>query len=557
VWHRAAAALGADDDLADALVAVAARDQARSGHASAAAAYERAADLSSSSARRVEALTAAADAAWLAGQPGRARLLVQRAAPAASTPVARGRLLALQARAASRNGEVEQAHRLFLSAAELVGRDDPADALELLAEAVEVDGYTGDLARLAEVRAQMDTLVLDDPDERQRFLLAWISVNDAVLRRSPKEPTDWEEALSAGLGGPRGTIWAGIASLQLGYLTGMQQRYKEALEQARQSGAAASLPYVLEHASARLAFDGNYVAARAAAEEGLLLAREYEQLRSTGQLLAVLAFIAATKGDATETQQRADEARAIAGPRGIGLTNAMTAWALARLDLGLGRNDEALDRLLALAAAKPGEGHSVITMWSTPDLVEAAARARRTDEVLEYLASLAERARVSNQPSTGATAAWCRGLLGGADAVADLTAAAEGLLDIGFPVASARARLSLGELLRRDRQPRAAREHLRAALEIFRHVGATVWAERAAAELRASGDGVPAQEVAGIASLTAQELQIARMVSQGATNKDIAAQLFLSPRTVEYHLYKAYPKLGVASRGELSRLDLS
>jgi DNA-binding CsgD family transcriptional regulator len=396
----------------------------------------------------------------------------------------------------------------------------------------------------------MEELVLSDPDERQRFLLAWISVNDAALRRTV-DVDSLHDALQAGLGGPRGTVWAGIASLQLGYVTGMQQRYKEALDEARQAGAAASLPYVLEHAAARLAFDGNYVAARAAAEEGMRLAREYGQLRSTGQLLAVRAFVAASIGDESETLASAEEARAIAGPRGIGLTNAMTSWALARLDLGLGRNDAALDRLLALSTAKPGEGHSVITMWSTPDLVEAAARAQRTDEVLEHLAELAERAKVARQPMTEAAAAWCRGLLGGADAVADLGTAAEELLTLGFPVASARARLSLGELLRRNRQPRAAREHLRSALETFRHVGATVWAERSAAELRASGDGVPAQEVDGIASLTAQELQISRMVSQGATNKDIAAQLFLSPRTVEYHLYKAYPKLGVTSRSQL------
>ena len=89
----------------------------------------------------------------------------------------------------------------------------------------------------------------------------------------------------------------------------------------------------------------------------------------------------------------------------------MTAWALARLDLGLGRNDAALDRLLALASAKPGEAHSVITMWSTPDLVEAAARARRTDEVLEHLAGLAERASAARQPTTerprrGAERSW-------------------------------------------------------------------------------------------------------------------------------------------------------
>jgi DNA-binding CsgD family transcriptional regulator len=270
-----------------------------------------------------------------------------------------------------------------------------------------------------------------------------------------------------------------------------------------------------------------------------------------GQLLALLAFVASTTGDVDEARRRAEEARAIAGPRGIGLTNAMAGWALGRLDLGMGRNDEALDRFLALATAKPGDGHPVVTVWFTPDIVEAAVRARRTDEILEHLAAVASMARNARQMGAEATAAWCRGLLGGTEAAADLALAGEELGRLGFPVAGARARLALGELLRRERQPRAAREHLRAALDTFRSVGAEVWAERAAAELRASGDGVPAQEVDGIASLTAQELQISRMVSQGATNKDIAAQLFLSPRTVEYHLYKAYPKLGVTSRSQL------
>jgi DNA-binding CsgD family transcriptional regulator len=249
----------------------------------------------------------------------------------------------------------------------------------------------------------------------------------------------------------------------------------------------------------------------------------------------------------------AEEARTIAAPRGLGLTNAMVAWALSRLDLGLGRNDPALDRLVALAGARPGAGHPVITLWSTPDLVEAAARARRTDEILEHLGAMASVARAGSEVGAEATAAWCRGLLGGDRAAADLEAAAETLGGLGLPVASARARLSLGELLRRDRRPRDAREHLRRAHETFRSAGAVVWAERAAAELRASGDGASAvpDAVDGIDSLTAQELQIVRYVSQGASNKDIAAQLFLSPRTVEYHLYKAYPKLGVSSRGQL------
>ena len=131
--------------------------------------------------------------------------------PRPRPPRERGRLQALQARAASRNGEVEQAHRLFLSAAELVGPEAPAEALELLAEAVEVDGYTGDLERLTEVRAQMDRLVLPEPDERQRFLLAWISVNDAALRRTVtwstsrrrSSPGSGARAARSGRGSPR------------------------------------------------------------------------------------------------------------------------------------------------------------------------------------------------------------------------------------------------------------------------------------------------------------------------------------------------------------------
>ena len=553
VWHRAAAALGTDDELAAALDEVAERARGRSGYAAAAAAHERSAELTGSLELRVERFTAAAEAAWLAGQPRRARVLAHRAEPDAARPRIRSRLLALRAHTAARNGDVEEAHRLFMAGADLLRKEDPAEALELLACAVEAAGYSGEPGRLSEIAALAGTLLLPRPDERQRFLLAWLSVNVAALRGNTEGTDHVREALApaARLGDPRFTVWAGIASLGLGDIAGMQLYYAEALDQARQTGAAASLPYVLEHSSTQMALAGRYAAARAAAEEGLGLAREYEQQRSVGQLQAVLAFIASITGDFEEARHRADEARTIASPRRIGLTNAMVGWALARVELGQGRPDEALERLVALAAAKPGDGHLVVTLWSTVDLVEAAVRAHRTDEVLEHLAAVAALAKAAPQPGTASTAAWCRGLLGGPDAAADLATAAEQLQQLGFPVASARARMALGELLRRDRQPRAAREHLRAAFETFHSVGAAVWAERAAGELRASGDAVPAQEVSGLDSLTAQELQIARYVSQGASNKDIAAQLFLSPRTVEYHLYKAYPKLGVTSRSQL------
>lgn len=552
VWHRAAAAIGTDDDVAAALDGVAERGRLRSGHASAAAAYERAAELSSSTGARVHRLIAAADAAWFAGQAARSRLLVERVDPIAVDPSSRGRVLQLRARGASRSGDVDEAHRLFLAAADLL-RDHRGDALELLAEAAEAAAYTGDVARLEEI-SRIAAELPAGASEREQFLAAWLEASDVGMRgRVATDVAGLREKLDLvdRLDDPRLTVWAGIAALNLGDPGGMHLRYLQALELARAAGAAGSLPYVLEHSSMSHAFVGNFAASRSCAEEGLRLARESEQQRSAGQLLAILAFVAATKGDEAECLRLAEEARQISVPLGIGLTTATASWALSRLDLGLGRYDQALDRLSGLATAQPATGHPVIVRWSTPDLVESAVRARRTPEVEATVARAIERARDGVGPGPAAVAAWCRGLVGGPGAAEDLSSAAEALARLGFRLAAARARLSLGELLRRERKPRAARDHLRAARDAFHDVGADVWTERASTELRASGDSGQAVEVNGLSSLTPQELQIVRMVGEGASNRDVAAQLFLSPRTVEYHLYKAYPKLGISSRTQL------
>ena len=144
VWHRAAACLGADGEIAGALDEVALRARQRSGFAAAAAASERAAELSGVASERTQRLIAAADAAWLAGQPVRSSLLLDRAEQTATEATARGRLFHLRALAASRRGEVREAHRLFMAGAELLSGSDPVEAVEMLAEAVEAAGYAGD-----------------------------------------------------------------------------------------------------------------------------------------------------------------------------------------------------------------------------------------------------------------------------------------------------------------------------------------------------------------------------------------------------------------------------
>ena len=557
MWHLAAATLGADDSVATALVDVAQRASERSAHAAAAAAYERAAGLSTTAPDSTDRLLAAADAAWLAGQAARAELLLDRAEQTASDPSTRSRLLMMRARVASRSGEVDEAHRLFLAAAELQRDRQPAAAIEALAEAAEAAGYTGDVLRFAEIAEAVKGLP-EGATPRERFLVTCLRAGTSVVRggtgaNDEGEAARLREELAVGerLNDPHLAVWAGVGALNLGDLTGMQRCYRLALELARNQGAAGALPYVLEHSAMSQAVLGEFAAARAAAEEGLRLAAETGQQRSASQLLAVLAFVAGTTGDEASCLRLAEEARQIAVPRSLGLPSATATWALARLELVLGRFDQAVERLANLATARPGIGHHAITVWSAPDLVEAAVRARRPDESMAAVARVSEMARIGGQPGAVAIATWCRGLLGGPDAANELTTAADAFRELRLPLAEARAQLALGELLRRDRQPRAAREHLRVALEGFSALGVTVWADRAAAELRASGESVQSPESNGLQGLTPQELQIVRFVSQGASNRDVAAKLFVSPRTVEYHLYKVYPKLGITSRRQL------
>ena len=126
----------------------------------------------------------------------------------------------------------------------------------------------------------------------------------------------------------------------------------------------------------------------------------------------------------------------------------------------------------------------------------------------------------------------------------------------GRPFERARTQLAFGEFLRRNRRRKEAREHLRAALETFTRLGARAWAERARVELRASGQTARPRDASTIDDLTPQELQIAQRVAEGLTNRDIAAQLFLSPRTIDFHLRNVFRKLGLSSRFELVSLDL-
>lgn len=194
---------------------------------------------------------------------------------------------------------------------------------------------------------------------------------------------------------------------------------------------------------------------------------------------------------------------------------------------------------------------------ATPDLVEAAVRADRPELARSGLARLEAVAAHARAASLAPILARCRALLeSGTEAERQFEEALRLHAASPQPFAHARTQLLFGELLRRHRRRRDAREHLRAALGTFERLGAASWAERARGELRATGETARRRDPSTLDQLTPQELQVARFVARGATNKEVAGQLFLSPRTIDYHLRKVFAKLAVGSRMELARMAL-
>jgi DNA-binding CsgD family transcriptional regulator len=207
----------------------------------------------------------------------------------------------------------------------------------------------------------------------------------------------------------------------------------------------------------------------------------------------------------------------------------------------------------ALTAARQACEHEDVVFygWALVELVEAAVRGGRPDEAIAALDRLSERTRASGTEWALGIEARCRGLLSDDEALyresVDRLARSRAVLDL------ARSRLLYGEWLRRENRRIDAREQLRAAHEMFSRMGAGAFAERARRELSATGETVRKRTVETVDELTTQEAQVARLAAQGRTNPEIAALLFISPRTVEYHLHKVFPKLGISSRRELRR----
>jgi len=555
-WHRAAAAVEPDPEVADELERSAARARRRSGYAAAARALERSAELTTAEDLRGRRLAAAADAAWLAGQPERALELLDRVADGLLEPRLQADVMHLRGVIELRRGVPADAFTILAAGSAQVAPFDPVKALAMLLPASEAASYAGDVALTIEAARRAAALPRGERRVDLFTLGLLVGVGSILEGDTARGAPLLREAvtLASAFDDPSRLGFAGAAARYLGDDTATHDFSARAVARARATGELILLPYLLESLAVAEVAAGRYTAATASASEGLRLARETGQESSVCRNLSTLALLAAMQGREDDCRSYAAEALEHAVPRGLRLQAASAAWAVALLDLALNRPVEALSRLKTLAAGSE-TGHPVIALLSVPDLVEAAVRANQAQHGQTALAGFEQWATHTAPPWALALLPRCRGLLSaGAAANRHFAEALRLHGPSSRPFDRARTQLLYGEALRRARRRAEAREHLRAAFTTFGQLGASPWAERARTELRASGETARQRDPSTLDQLTPQELQIVRFVGQGATNRDVAAQLFLSPRTIDYHLRQIFTKLGISSRAELIRL---
>ena len=557
-WHRAAASVEPDPSVVEELEQAAQRARRRSGFAAASLAFERAAALTADEEHRARRLTAAAENAWLAGRAERALLLLDGARPLVSEPIQRADIDRFLGLIEMTRGVPADACRLLLRAAKEVAPIDAERALQLLNLAGVAAAYVGDREAAVAIAEVADGLAVEEPPFLRMLAQLLIGLgahaegNFADAAPRLREALELAEELDdAAASEPVALLFAGRAALYLGDDQATYRTHHEAAARARGSGALSIVTQLLTRLAIAELWAGRWPSAAANATEGLQLAREIGQHDLVAQQLAVLTLIAALRGSDDECRSLAAESRELASARGLGIVAEIVHWALALSELGLGRAEEALRRCRDISS-------TLVVFWAALDRIEAAIRAGERETARAWLDAFERWSQSTGTSWTRAVVLHCRALLSEDESEADrrFSAALDAHAEAARPFERARSELAYGEFLRRARRRVEAREHLRAALDGFEALGAALWAEKARVELRASGQTARKREPSTRAELTEQELQIARFVAEGLTNREVAAQLFLSPRTIDFHLRNVYRKLGITSRTALARLDL-
>jgi DNA-binding CsgD family transcriptional regulator len=553
-WHRAHAAAGPDEAVAGELERSAARAQGRGGVAAAAAFLQRSAELTPDPARRGARALAAARASFAAGAPDTAYELLAMAELGRLDELQRAQLARLRAQMAFAERRGSDASRLLLDAAKKLGPLDGGLARETYLEALGAAISAGRLGRGLTVREAAEAARTAAPPAPQpprpldllldgaatRLTEGYVAgvpllrrALDALRRRGGRSEADIMGWLPLAAIAPE--LWDDATWHEL---------TARAVGLAREAGALAVLPVALTYRAAVHVHAGEFGAAAGLIEEVSAI------MAATGNasLGYISMILAAWRGEETRALKLIEAVAWDVTARGAGRVLGLAWYATAVLHNGLGGYEA------ALAGARQACEYEDLGFfgWSLAELVEAGARSGASDEGSAALRQLAERTSAAGSDWALGIQARSRALL--TDGPAADTLYREAIDRLGrsrIAVHLARAHLVYGEWLRREQRRAEAREHLRAAHDMFGRFGAAAFAERARRELQATGETARKRTADTRDVLTVQEAQVARLAAEGHTNPEIGARLFISPRTAEYHLRKVFSKLGISSRREL------
>lgn len=554
-WHRGEGTLGLDDEVADEMAAAARRSLDRGAYWVAASSYERSAALATDRQQRVERLLAAGEAADLAGHGSRAGALLDLAAAENTDPRRRGRVDALRGAVEQRWGSLERSRELIRRSLTTLAPVDPDAAVDAATDLVATCFYLGDTALASQTADLLDGLAgRAAAAARIRCLLV---AGVARVLAGEDGIASIRAAVSAMAGAPpqaddRRPSWRVIGPLFLREESATARGLAELAErQLRDRSAIGSLAGLLFVVARFAASTDRWDDAARHYQEGITLAREAGQPTDLAMLLAGLAWLEARTGAEESCRKHAAEALGLAARHRVHLARIWATYALGDLALGAGRHTEALERYAELQAFLERIGFRDVDLSPAPELVECLHRTDRPDEAARLAEEYRRRATAKGQPWALARAERTSALVVD-DPRAGLARAVE--LHAASPdrFEEARTRLVLGEVERRARRRTASREPLRGALASFESLGARPWADRAAVELEATGERPHRRADRSIDLLTPQELQVATLLAEGRTTRQAAAAMFLSPKTVEYHLRHAYTKLGINTRTDLA-----
>jgi DNA-binding CsgD family transcriptional regulator len=554
-WHRAHATAGPDEAVAEELISSASRAMRRGGVAAAAAFWERAVALTPDPGQRASRALTAAEAKYAAGdfEAAQALLVTAEVGPPGELDEARAQRMRAQVAFALRRGG--DAPPLMLRAAQRLQGLDAELARQTYLEALLATIYAGRLAdgqdarqvaRAARSATRPPSGSQPPPHAQQLIHGLAVRLADGYVAAAPT----LKEALRRYRAQPLELGWLSVSynivAMDLWDDEAWFELAASQLRVARENGTLSWLPFTLDYLAESYVQAGELSKAAA-----LLMERERVEPGTREATLPYLPLLlAAWRGDATGAAELAEDMTRGASDRGEGAALTYTDYAQAVLDNGLGNYGAAAEAAHRASAAD----EIVISPWALYELAEAAARSDQPERARAAAGQLSQLAAASASNWARGMAARSLALVSGGRAAEDAYREAIELLGrTRMATHLARARLVYGEWLRREKRRAEARDQLRSAFDALTSMGAEAFAERARRELQATGETVRKRSDDTRTDLTPQEEEIAQLAREGRANQEIAAQLFIGRRTVEWHLRKVFAKLDISSRLELDQ----